>query len=326
MFRSGRLTTSLPALFFFCLISILQSSLPAQAPLESPFPQPAPVETDAPAEADEQPEKISPETVLKITTSIEGLGSKEFAVRERAATQLMEIGAPTLPELRRIAKESADPEVRLRADQIIKQLTQGDMQAKIKDFLAGEEVDFDGWRVAQAILGDSDGVRELFVELMTAYPEVTSSLEGTPRDRAMAMDAVVTRVQNAMFVERRFPTRDDAFALLLPAVDPNVPLNAAFENVLLSVLQKDAASRLRRDSQLSGPFIALLSRWITRSTLASRDDVLLFGMSWDVPATLLLARQTLVEANQTETLAFALQAIARFGTARRRRAGADFVG
>jgi len=117
-----------------------------------------------------------------------------------------------------------------------------------------------------------------------------------------------------MFIERRFPTVADAFALLLPSsIDPNVPINAAFEGVLLSVLQKDAATMIYRDAQLSGPFKSLLGRWMSRSTLASRDDVLLFGMSWDIKATLPLAIQTLGEANQTETLAFALQAIARFG-------------
>jgi hypothetical protein len=91
-------------------------------------------------------------------------------------------------------------------------------------------------------------------------------------------------------------------------------MNAAFESVLLSVLQKNAASEIRRDAQLSGPFRLLLNNWIARSTLSSRDDVLLFGMSWDIEATLPLAIQTLGEANQTETLAFSLQAIARFGS------------
>jgi hypothetical protein len=261
-----------------------------------------------------KPDEISGKQFAEAKKWIEALGSKEFAARERAASSLMEVGTPILPQLRQIAKESPDPEVRLRAGQIIDQLTQGDMQIRIDDFLAGEDVYFEGWRVAQAILGDSNAVRELFVELIQSHPGVAASLEGTPRDRAVAMDRVVNRVQNAMFVERRFPNRADAFALLLPAVDPHVPINPAFESVLLSVLQKDAASEIRRDAQLSRPFRVLLNNWIARSTLSSRDEVLLLGMSWDIEATLPLAVQTLGEANQTETLAFALQAIARFGS------------
>ena len=285
---------------------------PAQAQQErSLFPTDVNEDSEPPGE--DPPNEFSAEQALEIKEWVEALGSKEFAVRERAASRLVEIGIPIVPELRRVARKSDDPEVRLRADQIVKQLTRGDLNTRIEDFMAGEEVDFEGWRVARGILGDSEGVRELFVELMKAHPELAASMDGTSRDRAMAMDRVVTKVQNGMFVERKFPTRCDAFALLLPAIDPQVPLNTTFESVLLSVLQKDAASKIRRDPQLSGPFNALLSRWILRSTLASRDDVLSFGMSWDIESTLPLAVQTLGEANQTETLAFALQAIARFG-------------
>ncbi len=291
---------------------ILGSSLSAQQPADSLFPAEPPDAEPEEAPLVEAP-RFTLEQAAEIEESMEALGSKEFAARERAATRLMEIGGPILPQLRRLAKDSADPEVRLRADQIVKQLTRGDMEARIASFLAGEDANLEGWEVARAIMGDSPGVRELFVELMKNHPDLTASLEGMPRDRAMAMDAAVTQVQNALFVERKFPSKADAFALLLPAVDPNVPLNAAYESVLLSVLQKNAVTEIRNDAQLSGPFRTLLGSWMTRSTLASRDDVLLFGMSWDIEATLPLAIQTLGEANQTETLAFALQAIARFG-------------
>ena len=86
-------------------------------------------------------------------------------------------------------------------------------------------------------------------------------------------------------------------------------------------LQKEAASKIRRDAQLYPPFRFLLNRWITRSTLTSREEVLLLGMDWDLDSTLPLAVQTLSEANQTETLAIALQAIARFGD----KSQAEFV-
>jgi hypothetical protein len=250
----------------------------------------------------------------EIADALGALGSNEFAERERAASRLLQVGLPILADLRRVAKDSSDPEIRLRAQQLVKQLTRGDMEARIAEFMKGAEVSFEGWRVARGVLGDSIGIRELFIELMKAHPDVLASLEGTPRDRAMAMDSTVNRIQTAMFIERRFPTRADAFALLLPAIFPDVELNAPFENLLISVLQKEAASKLRRDAHLSRPFDGLLGRWIRRSTLTNRDNVLLLGMRWDLDDTLTLAVQTLGESNQTETLGIALQAIARFGT------------
>lgn len=306
-----RLITILTFLAAIVVALLPLPSLLAQAPEPSLFPSPP--QESIPSDGEDLAKALSADELEQVKVWIEELGANEFATRERAATRLLGIGDPIISELRRVAKNSGDPEVRLRADQIVNQLTRGDMKSRIEDFLAGEDVDFEGWQVTQAIIGDSDAIRELFVELMQAHPTLAASLDGTPRDRAVAMDAVVTEVQNRMLIERKFPTRANAFALLLPTVDPNVPLNAAFESLLLSVLQKDAASKVRRDAQLSGPFRFLLNRWVMRSTLASREDVLLLGMDWDVEATLPLAIQTLGEANQTETLAIALQAIARFG-------------
>lgn len=282
----------------------------SQAPELAPFP--AQVE-EAP-EADEEVAALTVEQLQNIERWVEELAASEFAVRERAATQLLEIGSPVIPQLRQVVQEASDAEVRLRAGAIVKRLTQGDMQARIDSFLAGEDVGFEGWRVTQAIIGDSDAIRELFIELMNTHPDLTASLEGTARDRALAMDKVVTQVQTRMNIERKFPTRANAFALLLPTVDPNVPLNNSFESLVLSVLEKDAASKIRRDAQLSAPFRFLLDRWVLRSTPKHREEVLLKGMEWDLEATLPLAIQTLGESEQTEVLAGALQAIAKFGT------------
>lgn len=326
MLRSGRpsLLRALPASgLLLAVIASPGTFVSAQNALQDPLPtiQEADEDSDSGTEdapeGDDDPDQpqdaLTAEQRAEVADAIESLGSNEFAVREQAATDLLQFGLPILSDLRRAAEQTDDPEVRIRAQELIKQLTFGDMEARIEDFLSGAEVKFEGWRVARGLMGDSSGVRELFVELMKEHPDVLSALEGTPRDRAMAMDAAVNRIQAAMFIQRRFPTRADAFALLLPAIFPDVELNTPFENLLISVLQKEAASKLRRDAQLSRPFDGLLGRWIRRSTLANRDDVLLLGMSWGVDDTLMLAVQTLDETNQTETLAFALQAIARFG-------------
>ncbi|MFK8110603.1 MAG: hypothetical protein AB8B91_00285 [Rubripirellula sp.] len=261
------------------------------------------------------PLDIPADQIEQVEAWIEELSSNHFATRERVANRLIEVGKPIVPRLRKLAKEADDPEVRVRANEIITRLTRGDIKTRMEDFIAGEDVGFEGWRTTRTVLGgDTVAIREVFVEIMQAHPELTASMDGHARDRAIAMDKAVTKIQDAMFIKRQFPTRADAFALLLPTVDVNVPMNAAFESLLLSVIQKDAATKIKRDAQLATPFKRLLGRWMVRSTLASRDEVLLMGMRWDVERTLPLAMQTLGEANQTEVLAIALQAIARYGT------------
>lgn len=290
----------------------------ASAPVAGQSPdRPATAEPSQPSEQAEQaedPDGLTDQQRAEVADAIDALGSSEFAVRERAASQLLQFGLPILPDLRAVAKESSDPEVRLRARQLVKQLTRGDLEARIAEFLNGGEVNFAGWRVARSVMGESYRVRELFVELLRDHHDVLESLEGTPRDRAIALEATVNRIETAMFVDHTFPTRADAFALLLPAAFPDVELDTPFETLLLDVLRKEAASKLRRDVQLSGPFNGLVSRWIRRSTLANREEVLRLGLQWQLDAALNLAIQTLGESNQTETVALALQTIARFGS------------
>ena len=305
------------------LVGLLAFSIAPQACGQAPVPQAAPGEesaknlfgkTDA-DEAEIKPAMVaSPEELEKIDRCIEGLGSRNFAERERVALELMELGHIVLPKLRETAKNADDPEVRDRADQIIRQLTRGDMQARIDEFLSGKDVNFPGWRSIERGLGDSLAVRQLFVELLVEHPLVPTSLEGEPRDRALALEAAITKVQQRLFVERVMPTPADAFALLIPAVDENVPINPAFEDLILSLIDKETTTKIKKDAQLARPFQELLGLWIPRSSLSCREEVLLFGMRWELSRpTLGLAIKTVSEATQVETLVLALQAIAKFG-------------
>src|SRR5215831_6967881 len=51
------------------------------------------------------------------------LGSAEAAVRDRAAKDLVALGRPALKTLREIQKSATDPEIRLRAGAVIKDIT-----------------------------------------------------------------------------------------------------------------------------------------------------------------------------------------------------------
>ena len=60
----------------------------------------------------------TPEEKTRIETLIRQLGDDEGAVRREATRALAEIGAPALPALQRASK-SEDPEVRMRAKQLV---------------------------------------------------------------------------------------------------------------------------------------------------------------------------------------------------------------
>lgn len=243
------------------------------------------------------------------------LGSREFATRERSADQLTQMGAIVIPQLRSVIESTDDPEIRLRASEIVRQLTDGDLQAQIDGFLAGEEIEFEGWRSIRGFFGDTPASRELFIELMKQHPLLTKSLEGETRDRAVAMESVISGVRNATTIERRFPNRADVFALLLAGVDPNLPPNPALEAQVMMVMNQSAVREIRRNWQLKQPFESLLGIWMAKSAIGNRQEIIEIGMRMDAKSTLDLALRTLGESNDEAILTTALLAIARFGEA-----------
>ena len=64
------------------------------------------------------------DTTRKISMAIENLGHEDHAVREAATRSLLAIGGPALAALR-IATQSDDPEIAIRASEILQQLESG---------------------------------------------------------------------------------------------------------------------------------------------------------------------------------------------------------
>jgi hypothetical protein len=244
---------------------------------------------------------------------IEALGSPEFAARERAAEQLISLGLKAIPLLQQELTRSPDPEVKLRAEKLIRQLRSGSEAAMIESFLAGEEVDFENWGIIKQIFRDTPKSRDLFIEIRNSYPELIESLDGTSRELVIAMDRVTERLVASRSKLGWQPRVADAVAMLLPASDENVPVSVGYENAMMFIMQLAPVNRIRNDEVLGDPFKGLVSAWIDRSSLANRQDVLFFAMEWDLRPAYRLAIRTLGETTDTETLAHAMQTIARFG-------------
>jgi len=267
---------------------------------------------ESPSEVEEVVELTEREREL-VTNAVEDLSGSEFAQRERAAAALMELGKKAIPEMQRALEASSDAETRLRIQEVIKQLADGDMQARIQAFLAGQEVQFKGWPVIQRFLGNSATIRELFVEIMQQHTYLGESMEGTTRDRAIALEKTLATILPKLNTIRDEPNRGDLFSLLLLALDPDVPLPAAHEQAILRLCQRRLVTEVRRDNNLSGPFTALMNRWLLRASESNREEVLLIGMEMDLSASLPLAISTVEEMDSVDTVATAFQAISKFG-------------
>ncbi len=242
---------------------------------------------------------------------MEWLGSKNFSRRERAAEELIELGEPVVPLLRQFAKQTSNAEVKLRAESLINQLNNGDLQSRIEAFLKGEKVDFQGWNEFRLVFGDSLRARDLFIELLRNYPTLVESFDGTDRNRAQAMEKVAQTLATKRSDFRKRLTIADAVAMLIPIASENVPLDPGYERQMLMLLRLAPASSAPNDPVIGPSFTRLLNVWVQRSTLENRESVLYYAIQANLTAAYPLAIQTLGETREPKTLATAMQVIAR---------------
>lgn len=269
--------------------------------------------------ADERVEPIRKEvTADQASELIASLAAPTFAEREQAMGEILSIGAAMAPYLKEAIESTDDPELTLRAQTTLSQMTLDDFESRVEIFLSGSADSsakarewFAGWSQFEAAIGDSNAIRELFVDVMKAHPDSPKSLTTNTADRTTVAERVASSVQLGMLERRQPPTLADGVAILVPLIDPDVRLGGANEMTLLSIFNRQFG-QLQRDPQLWQPVSRLLEMWILRSRIENRIDVLWYSMQWDLPASGQLGMQTLEETTEVETLQTAFQSISRF--------------
>jgi hypothetical protein len=292
---------------FFCIFAVRSSIVIADQPSE-PSSQ-AETVTDVPAV------EVSADEAAEL---IRSLAAPTFDQRERAMSRILSIGAGMAPYLKEAIETTDDPELALRAQKTLSQMTLDDFESRVEIFLSGKADSsekarqwFAGWAEFEAAIGDSDVIRELFVSVLRAHPDSPKSLTTNTAERAAVAERIASSVQHGMLERRQPPTLTDGVAVLIPLIDPDVRLGGANELTLLSIFNRQYGD-LRRNPLLWQPVSKLLEMWILRSRIENRTDVLWYSMQWEMPASGRLGLQTLEETTDVETLQAAFQAISRF--------------
>ncbi|WP_164100974.1 hypothetical protein [Candidatus Laterigemmans baculatus] len=289
------------------------ASSPAWGQEPSPASPPA-ASADADSEATANEDAEAAAVASRVDALIAELGSGSFQTREAATAELLAIGVPALATLSQARKEE-DPEVRQRISMISQRLAQDDLEARIEAFLsAAPGASLPGWDYARKQLGDRPVLRELFVEITRKHPKLAASLEGSPRDRTIALQEASTQINMSMIGIASLPNFSDAIALLLAAVAPDTPPTEAVDATILRLFTRRESTVALQDAEVSNPLRRLLGQWIPQVTKPRRAEAMFFSMQWNIDEGLLLATQTIREADDIETLEFALQTVARFGS------------
>ncbi len=112
---------------------------------------------------------------------IDRLSGPSFQDRLNAEDEALQNGDTVLPALQQV-QDSQDPELRLRARQLIQRIEQDGLQQSLRAFLAPNSTsELPGWSLVADIVGDTPENRKYYADLLQAEPLLTPGLRRPDR-------------------------------------------------------------------------------------------------------------------------------------------------
>lgn len=271
-----------------------------------------------------QPERIGPrqlgpprQSPERIAALVRDLGSGQFAVREKATRQLIELGIVTREALQRAAGDP-DAEVRTRARAILLTVCESDFQNRLAAFAA----DYDGsrkqrlpaWDQFSAQFGSSRLTRQLFVEMQRAEPEL---LEALDQGTKPAGEVLAERTQQILAGDgKALSSVGTLVSLLFVASADGVAVDELgcqnlYPYAVRSTYQKTSGLPL-----WPGVLKKLVGRWITKDdTAASVNQNLIFAAQLEMKDEALAISTRVLSSDDSDakTRKMAILLVGRFG-------------
>jgi hypothetical protein len=237
----------------------------------------------------------------QVARLVHQLGSPRFIERQIATESLSSLGLSVEGPVKQ-AESHRDPEVRMRARQILRFIRHADRQRLINAFVAGADVpddaDLPGWSSFQQIAGRDDHARQLYVQMLEdewefldavyqSEPPVASSLVA---GRIMSLDVASRRKESV--------TVGNIASLLLVASREEIELINQASLISLCYRSSDFDAAIRSGTSRES-LRALLGRVIAGGAGNPSDPYLTqrfhFSLYYDLKEGLEPARQVLRE-------------------------------
>ena len=245
------------------------------------------------------------------------LGHEEFAMRERAAAELIALEADATAALR-VGVESPDREIRYRSSKLLARAAEIDLQRRFERFKNDTDPEQDyglpGWDAYREVVGDSLVARSIFVSMHEDEARLLGQIDDSPARLADALANRCDQLRNQAMFER-VPIRLGTIAtLLFMATCKEVEVSPLATSVVYMVCGGPGFE----DAVRSGPgrevLATLTERWIARQPLQGISSALLLGLLNNLPGTLLRARDVFESplASSSDRICACL-CLARFG-------------
>lgn len=271
---------------------------------------------DTPADklADEESGKVevSDERIAEL---VEKLGSNRFEERESSSRELQKIGEPALPALR-IATQSKDREVRVRAEQLVRALEEKIRKSVTLRFLRETDPKLDfgmtGWRFASEYLGTGRKAKELFMEIYQANPKTIGLLE-TSREAGIVEVTNLAGRMSANIMAGSDPTIGDTGLLLLAMYLPEIQANGSVHDAVKSATFSGDYKRAIMLDDKETPARKIFGHWISIVNDANASRAMLTARETRIPESAILARRMLNTELDDSDAMVAISLILLFG-------------
>ncbi len=259
-----------------------------------------------------------PTSEKHIAALVRDLGSPEFAAREQATRELVELGIAAHDALLR-ATQSNDAEVRVRARSILAQVMETDFQDRLEAFAADQdgEQSLPAWDLFSANYGTSRLARELFVEMQRAEPEMLAALAEGPKS---AGEELNRRTREILDGQRESLMQLGTLAtLLFVGSEPEVKVDEDGCLHIYPYVVQSTYHRNHKSPLWPGILKKLVGRWVAKDTTpAMTNQNLVLAATLELkPETLAIATRVLdSEDSPTGSRQIAILMMSRFGEQR----------
>jgi hypothetical protein len=247
------------------------------------------------------------------------LGSADFAEREQAQRELLDLGPAALPALRRTATAD-DLELRYRALQILAELQSRLLEQTLAQLESGDPAAavelLPGWKRYSRLVGSSPEARRLFVDMVRTEPALMQAADGAPEQISAEFEHRCADLSLRRVQRRRdgLPVPSVAALLFIGSLEefsPSVTAATCVQNVVLT--DGDFASEMNRPDRPES-VRQLIALWVIRPDGAAASQRLSIAIKFELPEGMEVSREIIASGQNGIPIQQAILFIARFGS------------
>ncbi|MEW4564587.1 HEAT repeat domain-containing protein [Bremerella sp. JC770] len=263
------------------------------------------------------------------------LGDEQYQVREQAERKIMQRGAPMLPLLREAAR-SPDPEIRLRATALYRQMSDRVRKDNLRRFAdMADDVDLPGWKRFQERHGDTPAIRKLYVSILKDEWDIVVALETQPQMMDYLLFQRANKIREDLYGPDHIQISEGTAAAMLHATSfEDIRITDPTMDQLKFLLTAPQVTTSLQDPESAGPLLGVFDQWLESNLKSGRFSqemrfvVLTTCLREGIKSGKIVAKQMLDEraspiyqngfgqfgaVNTTQQMMYAMLAIAKLG-------------